>query len=606
MRYRKLFVYFLCFIVLSSISCAQIPPQPEIPAPIPPTTPAPHVRRMETPPYGGGEAVIFVLDSVADASLTDTVDKVIRLFGENNVPLDIGLTPEVSVIKTYDPTGLIDYYDVGIIDISVDGYSLPWLSPQASSSSPEYIKLESILVKSREQFKFMFGQAPVSCVFPTAAFNETNYNLLIQSGFKVICAPNSASFFPSSQPTNWPGQVDPAGLYRLPIVGSVESGSDLLVLAGKSIDSMGVACIQIQPADLQGKDGKADPAKLSHLSMLIKSCQKLGQITTLESWYKYKSLASDSLGKERPLPPYPGGPVIIFRMDDVSKGYLEDVVQEIIKVFQSNGIPVDCGVVSNAGGVDTYKIPWLKQYFDQDAVGISVHGYDWTYYQMDTTRQLLSQKARQDDPCINWAAIQRDLLSENVTYMSIKNKLLLARAQYLAYYGANPIALTVPTDYFDEIGYKAIDDAGFKVFSTQISSEPHPSVEYTVDYFGKRDPNGMYRIPTAIDVCSWGDNCTWGDVIDLGKKATIKDYCQYHDVWQDVYGYNDYTWSICTTLEKLGVEAIGIHPSCFVGKDGKPDRAKLEKLDSLIKWFKSFSTIMTFDQWYRYKLLNKL
>ena len=561
---------------------------------------------METPPYGGGEAVIFVLDSVADAILIDTVDKVIRLFGENNVPLDIGLPPAVSAIKTYDPTRLIDYYDVGIIDISVDGYSLPWLPPQASSSSPEYIDLKSVLVKSREQFKFIFGQAPVSCVFPTAAFNETNYNLLVQSGFKVICAPNSANFFPSSQPTNWSGQVDPAGLYRLPIVGSVESGSDLLVLAGKSIDSMGVACIQIQPADLQGRDGKADPAKLSQLSMLIKSCQKLGQITTLESWYKYKSLASNSLGKERQLPPYPGGPVIIFRLDDVSKGYHEDVVQEIIKVFQSNGIPVDCGVVSNAGGVETYKIPWLKQYFDQDAVGISVHGYDWTYYQFDTTQELQSKRAQKDNPCINWATLQRDVPGENVTYMSIKNKLLLARAQYLAYYGVNPIALTVPTDFFDETGYKAIDDAGFKVFSTQVLAEPHPSAEYTVNYFGKRDPSGMYRIPTAIDVCSWGDNCTWGDVIDLGKKATIKDYCQYHEVWQDVYGYNDYTWSICTTLEKLGVEAIGIHPSCFIGKDGKPDMAKLEKLDSLIKWFKSFSTIMTFDQWYRYKLLNKL
>jgi hypothetical protein len=116
----------------------------------------------------------------------------------------------------------------------------------------------------------------------------------------------------------------------------------------------------------------------------------------------------------------------------------------------------------------------------------------------------------------------------------------------------------------------------------------------------------MYRVPTAIDTCTWGDNCTWGDLIDLGQKATIKDYCKYHDVYQDVYGYNDYAWSICATLEKVGVVAIGIHPSCFVGKDGKPDRQKLEKLDSLIKWFKSFSTIMTFDQWYRYKLADKL
>jgi len=531
---------------------------------------------METPPYGGGEAVIFVLDSVADAILIDTVDKVIRLFGENNVPLDIGLPPAVSAIKTYDPTRLIDYYDVGIIDISVDGYSLPWLPPQASSSSPEYIDLKSVLVKSREQFKFIFGQAPVSCVFPTAAFNETNYNLLVQSGFKVICAPNSANFFPSSQPTNWSGQVDPAGLYRLPIVGSVESGSDLLVLAGKSIDSMGVACIQIQPADLQGRDGKADPAKLSQLSMLIKSCQKLGQITTLESWYKYKSLASDSLGKERPLPPYPGGPVIIFRLDDVSKGYHEDVVQEIIKVFQKNGIPVDCGVVSNAGGVDSYDIPWLKQYFDQDAVGISVHGYDWTYYQLDTIKSKLS-------------------------YDDIKSKLIAARHRYLEYFGIIPVALTVPTDYYDETGYRAVDDAGYKIFATQINVEPHPSTTHTVNYSGKADPAGMYRIPTASDVCAW-DNITetWQDTYDINQQSKLQDYCDEMRPDNAQY-YNDFTTMLCSTLSKTGTAAIGIHPSCFVGKDGKPDRAKLEMLDKIVKWCKSFATVMTFEQWYLYQ-----
>jgi hypothetical protein len=561
---------------------------------------------METPPYGGGEAVIFILDNVADASLMDTADKIIRIFGENNVPLNMALAPPIPNIKTYDPIHPVDYFDVGIIDISIDGYSLPWLPQQASSSSPSFIELKSSLIKAREQFKHYFGQAPVSCIFPTAAFNETNYNLLQQSGFKVICSPNSASFSPSIQPTNWSGKVDPDGLYRLPIVGSVESDTDLLGLARRSIDNMGVACIQIQPAALQGKDGKVDPSKLAQLSVLINSCQKLGQITTLENWYKYNSLASASLNKERPLPPYSGGAVIIFRLDDVSKGYLEDVVQEIIKVFQANGVPVDCGVVSNAGGVDSYKIPWLKQYFDQNSVGISIHGYDWTYYQFDTTRELLSQRSQQDNPCINWAAIQRDILTENLTYMGIKNKLFLARALYLAYYEVNPVSLTVPTDFFNEVGYKAINDAGFKVFSTQISSEPHPSVEYTVDFSGKRDPNGMYRVPTAIDICAWGDNCTWGDLIDLGKKAAIKDYCKYHDVFQDVYGYNDYAWSICATLEKVGAAAIGIHPSCFVDKYGKPDRQKLEKLDSLIKWFKSFSTIMTFDQWYRYKLADKL
>jgi peptidoglycan/xylan/chitin deacetylase (PgdA/CDA1 family) len=579
-RYRKLFVSVLCIIVLLSISCSQIPQQPELPASIPQATVTSHVRKMETPPYGGGEAVIFILDNVADASLMDTADKIIRIFGENNVPLNMALAPPIPNIKTYDPIHPVDYFDVGIIDISIDGYSLPWLPQQASSSSPSFIELKSSLIKAREQFKHYFGQAPVSCIFPTAAFNETNYNLLQQSGFKVICSPNSASFSPSIQPTNWSGKVDPDGLYRLPIVGSVESDTDLLGLARRSIDNMGVACIQIQPAALQGKDGKVDPSKLAQLSVLINSCQKLGQITTLENWYKYNSLASASLNKERPLPPYSGGAVIIFRLDDVSKGYLEDVVQEIIKVFQANGVPVDCGVVSNAGGVDSYKIPWLKQYFDQNSVGISIHGYDWTYYQLDTVKSKLS-------------------------YDDIKSKLIAARHRYLEYFGIIPVALTVPTDYYDETGYRAINDAGYKIFATQINVEPHPSTIYAVDYFGMRDPTGMYRIPTASDVCAWDNTTeTWKETYDINPNSQLQDYCGETKADNAQY-YNDFSTMLCSTLSITGVVAIGIHPSCFIGKNGKPDQAKLEKLNAIVKWCKSFATVLTFEQWYLHQTSKK-
>jgi peptidoglycan/xylan/chitin deacetylase (PgdA/CDA1 family)/uncharacterized protein YceK len=535
-----------------------------------------HVRKLDTPPYNGGEAVIFLLDRVTDSGLTDTADKVIRIFGSNNVPLNLALAPGIEGRASPMTSGFINYVDAGIIDISIDGYSLPWLPQGTSSSSPSYIELESSLIKAREQFKFYFGQAPVACVFPTAAFNETNYNLLEQSGFKVLCSPYSASLSPSGQPTNWSGQVDPGGLYRLPIVGSVESDADLLGLAQRSIDSTGVACVQIQPAMLQGKDGKTDPSKLAQLSLLIKSCQNLGQITTLESWYKYNALASASIVKDRPLPPYPGGPVIVFRMDDVSKGYLEDVVQEIIKLFQANGVPVDCGVVSNAGGVDSYKIPWLKQYFDQNAVGISVHGYDWTYYQLDTAKS-------------------------NLSYDDIKSKLIAARHRYLEYFGVIPVALTVPTDYYDETGYRAVNGAGYKIFATQINVEPHPSTIYAVDYFGMKDPAGMYRIPTASDVCAW-DNLTelWKDTYEINPHSQLQDYCGEITADNAQY-YNDFTTMLCPTLSKTGVVAIGIHPSCFAGKDGKPDRAKLEKLNSIVKWCKSFATILTFEQWYLYQ-----
>jgi hypothetical protein len=233
-------------------------------------------------------------------------------------------------------------------------------------------------------------------------------------------------------------------------------------------------------------------------------------------------------------------------------------------------------VISNANGADSFEIPWLKKYVDDGTVGISVHGYDWTFYQLDTTKS-------------------------NLTYEYIKDKLSRARGQYLQYFGVLPVACTVPTDYFDATGYKAINAAGYKVFATQIKIETYPSTR-PVDYFGRSDPNGMYRIPTAMDVCQWDDdNKTWGDVFDASGLPDIKDLCKNESATTfKVIPYALFCNSLSYELDRLGVAAIGIHPSGFVDKDGRPDREKLRKLDIIIKWVKTFATITTFEQWYNF------
>jgi hypothetical protein len=253
--------------------------------------------------------------------------------------------------------------------------------------------------------------------------------------------------------------------------------------------------------------------------------------------------------------------------------------------------------VSHANGADSFEIPWVLNYFNEGAVGISVHGYDWTYFQIDTTRTYLNY--RESDICnIDWARIQEETPEPAPTYRDIKYKLLKARAQYLKYYGVNPVAFTVPTDYYDEAGYRAVQDAGFKVFSTQTTVESRPSSTGPVDFSGNKIPNGMYRIPTASDVCVW-EKCAWGDVFDISKPSSVKDYCQYHGAWDEIF-YNDFSTELCGTLGELRVAAIGLHPDCFLDSDSNPDKSKLEKLDTIIKWVKTFATITTFEQWYNY------
>jgi len=564
---------------------------------------------MQTLPYEGGSAVIFILDQIDDNIPGDAVSQTIRVFAENDSPLNIAVKPPDQDNDQNANTRELTYFsDAGIIDTSIDGHSITWMNSQTLPTSPEYKIFTASLVKTRDQLKYIFGSPIFACLLPPAAINEANYGALQDSGFKVICYDDTYALHPSIKPVSWSGKLDAGGLYRLPIVGKTDfsqksdTSIKLLDAAKQSINSLGVAVIEIPITSLLDSN-KPDPAKLLQLSNLIKSCHKLGAITTLENWYRYiTGCPPESAGIKRPLPPYNGGPVIIFRLDDVAKGYREEVVQEIIKLFQRNGVPLDCGVVSNANGTESYEIPWLKKYVDENAVGISVHGYDWTFYQLDITKKYLEHI--EDNPCINVNAAKAEAEKAKVSYEELKFKLIQARCKFLKYFGINPVSFTVPTDYYDELGYKAIQDAGYKVFSVYRSVELCPSIE-PVDYNCRTDlAKGMYRIPTGSDVCIWY-NCKWTDVINLDKPMKQKDYCIYIDAYGESQEYNDFGITVCGIMSSLGVAAIGLHPDCFVDKDGKPDMAKLEKVDTLIKWIKSFATIMTFEQWYRYRIGDK-
>ncbi len=524
--------------------------------------------------------------------------------------MTVAIAPASENNSAIDVSYLTDYVDAGVIDVCIDGYSVSWLPSelpfQVVSKWPEYSTLTDSIKKNREQIKLLFGDAPSTCIMPPSAFDEANYSALQNAGVRVLCS-TKISQAVSVQPVTWSGKTDLNGLFRLPVVGTVSAGepeatASLLTAAARNLDDQGVTVIEIKPASFLGSDQQIDTARLKQLSDLIKSCRGIGEVTTLERWYQLTSSLLTPPVRQKPLPPYKGGPIIIFRLDDVAKGYREETIQEVIKLFQKNGVPLDTGIVYHANGTDSFEMPWLKQYYDQDVVGISVHGFDWTFLQLDIKRTSLTQ--HENNPCINWLAAGSEAEKANLTYSKVRSKLTTARAQYLKYFGVAPIALTVPTDFFDEDGYRAVQEAGFKVFAAHIMAEPYPSSTVMVDYFGHKDPNGMYRIPTASDVCAWTDNCSWGDIFDISQQAGIVDYCKYHGAYDEATVYNDMAVQLCTTLGRLGVAALGIHPEAFIDKKGKPDQVKLDKLDKIIKWCKSFATIMTFEQWYGYQAVK--
>lgn len=617
---KTLYIALALAFVLSS-ACSLLPAVPGAVTPINPALQEPHVRRIKTPAYVGDRgAIIFTLQQTDNNTLNETTDKIIRIFAEQKAPLDIALIPSNSGDYS-NYMFLRPYIDSGVIDISINGNTLKWLDMDIPKTDPGYIQLLSILKQCQEKITFLFGDTPNTCIFPAEYYNQENYVLLQDAGFKILPLPYESYYKFSMHPLEWSDLVSSNGLFRLPVIGTANYTSDiinkrvppslridpdkkLLEDANQAINDLGAAVIMIDPLAFTNQDNSPDSEKLSKLSTLLQSCQAIGEITTFETWQAYTTRwTASNPGIKRAMPPYDGGTAIIFRMDDVSVGWHEDTVEAIIKVFEKNGVPVDLGIVSNVDGTKSYEMPWLIEYLEKGSIGISVHGYDWTYYQFDTTHDFQSRTLLNQDVCtLPGAAEQPPPPKEVLTYAYIKLKLMQARDAYLQYFGVVPIALTVPTDYYDETGYRAIHDAGFKIFATQTTAELHPST-VPVDFSGQRDPEGMYRIPTATDVCIW-DQCTWGDVFDISKLMDITGYCKYHTAWDSIV-YNDFGAMLCRQLGDMGVAAIGIHPDAFVGIDGKPNQAKLEKLDTIVKWCKTIATITTFEQWYNYTSSHK-
>lgn len=568
-----------CWIAPAEVPQSSVPVTQEIV-----TVPVVHVRDMETPAYTWKRgAIIFCMDRVGGSNLNGVADKIIRVFAENNAPLDVAIAPPADTKDQESLNGLIAYLDAGLIDISVDGQGFSWVDPDEENIQSVSTTLETQLVRARGQLASYFGTAPVACILPSESLNQDNYRIIQAAGLKILGTRYTKDSPPSILPLEWSGEVDRNGLYRLPIVGGVNysvapfietaafnesaANNEILKLISKSVNSLGAAVIQIQPVSFMDTNPKAFTVKMQLLNSLVKSSQQLGEVVTFDGWNR---------ARHRILPTYGGGPSVIFRLDDVTRGWYEDTVQEIVELFKRNDVPLDCGVISNVFGTDSFEIPWLKKYVDDGTVGISVHGYDWTYYQLDTGKS-------------------------DSTYEYIKDKLTRARGQYFQYYGVLPVAVTVPTDYFDATGYKAVNAAGYKVFATQVKVEFNPSTR-PVDYYGRPDPDGMYRIPTAMDVSEWDSvNEKWGDTYDVSSLANIADFCKNEStrigkvIPHYIFGNN-----LCNELGELGVAAISIHPQGFIDKGGKPDQEKLQKLDTIIKWVKTFATITTFEQWYVY------
>jgi peptidoglycan/xylan/chitin deacetylase (PgdA/CDA1 family) len=605
MKYMKAVFAILCvFFLLASVYCTNLPDTTiasdsgDSPVTVNQPDDVPGNVRLQS--YSGSRpAIIFVVDHTGKGINENVTESIIRQFAENKDTLSLAVLPFMGVEDTCDIKSLQYYVEAGIVDINVNYDRMCLANSEASCPGMSYEELKIKLSEIRGDFQRYYGEEPVTCVLGEGLFCEDTYNVLQATGFKIVTASMQEDELRPVQFTGFSGEPDVNGLVRLPFTGNVcaidkstgswgvvydtQPDNELFSSVISSINERRVAIIDISPEAFLTVDNEVDAGKLEKLAELIKYIKELGEITTYNSWYTYMKQYEYSAPFHRAMetPEYNGKAAIIFRLDDVAKGWYEETTEEIIKLFQNNNVPVELGIIPYLDGKPSFDIPMVRGYLNNGVADVSMHGFDWTYAQIDTSQSGL-------------------------TYSELLDKILNGKRQIENYYGSDIVTFTVPNDFFDEAGFNAVKDAGFKIFGTQQIVEPHPSI-IPIDYNGIPDPNGMDRIPTASDVTMWDtDKQNWGSVFDVSKLSDLKYYTETpgfyfpREIPEDLPFYNDLYYEVDFEMDKIGIAVLGIHPDAFIDSNGKPDKTKLEKLDRIIKWAKNFASVTTFDQWYKY------
>ena len=78
---------------------------------------------------------------------------------------------------------------------------------------------------------------------------------------------------------------------------------------------------------------------------------------------------------------------------------------------------------------------------------------------------------------------------------------------------------------------------------------------------------------------------------DASQLMKTTDYCKYYQGITAQGPDPNFGYMVCSELGMLNVVVLSIHPSAFADKDGKIDRNKLQKLDAIVKWVKTFAGI---------------
>jgi peptidoglycan/xylan/chitin deacetylase (PgdA/CDA1 family) len=485
--------------------------------------------------------VAFRLDDIQDFYLAPAQLAIISLFGQNDIPLTIGVIGGVigtdqNLISTIK-AGLV--YD-NPIEIASHSWNNKVLATMTKSAQEDLIK------QTNDKIKTVLGIQPTTFIPPENVFNDDTLAVLKNNGFTHISY--------DARETN-PPQFKKSDFYHFPVMPSTadldpqtgiwhsSSSDQTMERIEQSLLDYGYAVVMMHPYEFSTYEGgfyvnKVNTTKVQELQSLIEKVKSKNlKILPIGSIQDYDVTSVEKSSDEKP------GMLncncVAFRMDNVQDFWLNDVQNTVLDTFDKKNVPLTISILGKFIGDDPKVVDHITEKLQNKTSQIRLANRGWEY--IDHTGYDL----------------QKQLASIKQTNDKISDA-----------FGSRVVIFTPPYDAFNKDTIEAVKQAKMVYFSASITSDPLP---FPTD--------SLRHIPGTVSFA----NLSGDDPFLSGttqQKALTK---------------------VQASIKQHGFALVSLHPPDFAVKtdvfNNEVDVSQLELLESLIDDIRSSGLeIVTLEQ----------
>jgi peptidoglycan/xylan/chitin deacetylase (PgdA/CDA1 family) len=237
---------------------------------------------------------------------------------------------------------------------------------------------------------------------------------------------------------------------------------------------------------------------------------------------------------------------VIFRMDNIQDGWLEQGQISPMNIFLSKNQSLSLGLIMNSIGNDPNIIDKVKEGFNKGLFELAIHGWNHVPY-------------------------------DNLTEQEQKQSMDMANEKLYSIFNIKSNIFIPPENAFNNDTLKALEQSGFKIISSARYSEN------TVDE-GK-------SIFNASDITKIKGNGTLKNpsIFHIPETIAYADYINGSWITEPL---NEIIGNVTNNINKNGYAIITLHPQNFVKYENNTffdavDNSQIKKLSDLIDYFMS-------------------